>query len=394
MKKLALDAAERVRSQALTEKIVNRIRNSKHQRITFSEFMSMALYEPHLGYYMSSKDLIGREGDYVTAPELGDLFGKVLARKIAESLNQASSPKMVYEFGAGNGRLAVQILSQLKILKVPLDKYVIVEVSPFMRLAQQQAISAIEEHLDVQVVWYDEMPAEGIRGVILANEVLDAMPVELFQIASKQIHQAYVVEIDGSLRTIFQQHIQADVLDLLNDLDLPAENFSNYWSEIHTHAGAWLRTIADSLKEGTIIICDYGYPQHEYYHPDRNQGTLLCYRKQRVLFDPLVNVGCQDITSHLNFTQLAKIAAERSLEVNGFTSLGAFVLEFVANDENSSYTIGDYRQSFQSTSEFLALTTSSEMGEIFKVMELTKNFESAKTGFLLSDKSHRLFVEM
>ena len=389
-----MNAAERVRSKALKEKIVKKIRISKNQRITFSEFMSMALYEPNLGYYMSAKELIGRGGDFVTAPELGDLFGTVLARKIADSLAQLNGQKIVYEFGAGNGRLATQILSQFHKLKFPLEQYVIVEVSPAMRLAQKQAIAAMGKHPTVQVTWYDELPKDGMSGVILANEVLDAMPVELFQLRANQMRQAYVCEINGNLRTTFQKHVQQDVLDLFGKLGLSVENRDGYWSEIHTHAGAWLRTVADSLKEGTIIICDYGYPQQEYYHPDRNHGTLLCYRKQRVLFDPLDFIGCQDITSHIDFTQLARIARERSLIVNGFTNLEAFVVEILSKDLECLYTFGESHESFNATSELLALTMSSEMGEIFKVMELTKNFESTKAGFLLSDKRHRLSVEM
>ena len=394
MNNFALNAAERVRSKALKEKIVKKIRSSKHQRITFSEFMDMALYEPNLGYYMSAKELIGRGGDFITAPELGDLFGTVLAHKISESLNQLNGPKIIYEFGAGNGRLASQILSQFHKLKIPLDKYVIVEVSPAMKLAQKQAIAAMDEHSAFQVSWYDELPNDGMSGVILANEVLDAMPVELFQLSSNQLHQAYVVDDNGDLRTTFQKHIQKDVLDLFSELDLSVENYDGYWSEIHTHAAAWLRTVADCLNEGTIIICDYGYPQHEYYHRDRNRGTLLCYRKQRVRFDPLDSVGCQDITAHLNFTQLARIATERTLTVNGFTNLEAFVIEFVSKDVDSLRTFGGSPESFKSTSELLALTMSSEMGEIFKVMELTKNFESTNTGFMLSDQRHRLLVQM
>ncbi len=362
---------ERARSDALTELILQRIRTSETQCITFAEFMNMALYEPTLGYYTSTHDLIGRSGDFITAPELGELFAAVLSKKVANLLDRLSGPKVVYEFGAGNGKLATQILKTFSESNVQLDEYAIVEISPTMRYAQQQAIASIENFVTIPIRWYDQIPDEGMNGIVLANELLDAFPVELILIRNQEVYQAYVYEFNSQLRLKFERNVQQNVLEHFDDLELPLEKYDEYSTEIHTHAGAWLRTVAEKLMEGAIVICDYGFLQHEYYHADRSSGTLICHRRHHVLFDPLQFIGCQDITAHLNFSQLEKIAIESGMSYTSFSNLSSFILDFVADnlDLFSSNVVN--QSSLKSSTELLTLTMPSEMGEIFKVMVLT-----------------------
>ena len=388
MQSLSLTPEESIRSKHLTQKILNAVRNTNKQALTFGQFMDLALYDSEFGYYTAGTRTVGPSGDFITAPELGNLFGRTLASKLAESLSGFDSPSNLYEFGAGSGRLAVQILHELDKLECRISEYGIIELSPVLRNVQQNTIRQAEKHLGEKVKWYDHLPPQGMKGIVIANEVLDAMPVELFCMEKNELLQGYVVESDTGFALEFRNECEADFEASFAALDLP-EIAQPYISELHCRAEAWLRTIANHLDCGSILITDYGFPVHEYYHSERSQGTLMCHRRHHVLYDPLSYIGCQDITAHINFSNLARIAVESGMEVNGFTSFAAFLVD--AGIECGELKNRSEIEKGQMLNEFITLVTPSEMGEIFKVIEFTKNFDSTITGFETADRSHSLF---
>ena len=388
MLNLSLTPEEIIRSKHLTQKIVNAARNTNRQALTFGQFMDLALYDSEFGYYTAGTRTVGPGGDFITAPEMGNLFGRTLASKLAESLSGFDSPLKLYEFGAGSGKLAVQILHELDKLECRISEYAIIELSPVLRNAQQKTVCQIEKHLGEKVKWYDHLPPQGMKGIVIANEVLDAMPVELFCMEKNELLQGFVVESDTGFALEFRNECEADFEASFAALDLP-EVTQPYISELHCRAEAWLRTIANHLDCGSILITDYGFPAHEYYHTERSQGTLICHRRHHVLYDPLSYIGCQDITAHINFSNLARIAVESGMEVNGFTSFAAFLVD--AGIECGELKNRSEMEKAQMLNEFIALVTPSEMGEIFKVIEFTKNFDSTITGFATADRSHSLF---
>ena len=388
MLNLSLTPEEIIRSKHLTQKILNAARNTNRQALTFGQFMDLALYDSEFGYYTAGTRTVGPGGDFITAPEMGNLFGRTLASKLAESLSGFDSPLKLYEFGAGSGKLAVQILHELNKLECRISEYAIIELSPVLRNAQQKTVCQIEKHLGEKVKWYDHLPPQGMKGIVIANEVLDAMPVELFCMEKNELLQGFVVESDTGFALEFRNECEADFEASFAALDLP-EVTQPYISELHCRAEAWLRTIANHLDCGSILITDYGFPAHEYYHTERSQGTLICHRRHHVLYDPLSYIGCQDITAHINFSNLARIAVESGMEVNGFTSFAAFLVD--AGIECGELKNRSEMEKAQMLNEFIALVTPSEMGEIFKVIEFTKNFDSTITGFETADRSHSLF---
>ena len=388
MLNLSLTPEEIIRSKHLTQKILNAARNTNRQALTFGQFMDLALYDSEFGYYTAGTRTVGPGGDFITAPEMGNLFGRTLASKLAESLSGFDSPLKLYEFGAGSGKLAVQILHELDKLECRISEYAIIELSPVLRNAQQKTVCQIEKHLGEKVKWYDHLPPQGMKGIVIANEVLDAMPVELFCMEKNELLQGFVVESDTGFALEFRNECEADFEASFAALDLP-EVTQPYISELHCRAEAWLRTIANHLDCGSILITDYGFPAHEYYHTERSQGTLICHRRHHVLYDPLSYIGCQDITAHINFSNLARIAVESGMEVNGFTSFAAFLVD--AGIECEELKNRSELEKTQMLNEFIALVTPSEMGEIFKVIEFTKNFDSTITGFETADRSHSLF---
>ncbi len=385
---IEMSAEEQKRSRMLSALILSKIRNSDHNAIPFSSYMDLALYAPNYGYYTSAGKVVGAGGDFITAPEIGEVFGILLATKIAESCAQFERPPTLCEFGAGNGTLAVQILKELNRLDVEFEQYEIIEVSPSLKGIQQDTFSRAGHQVSQHIKWRENLPESGIEGIVIANEVVDAIPVELFLKVGDECRQGFVIEADCGFELEYRQPVQPNFRKSINALSLP-EMDHEYFSELHCQAEAWMRTLAEMLKSGSILIADYGFPEHEYYHHDRNRGTLVCHRRHRLLYDPFSYIGCQDITAHVNFSGLARAAVETGMEVNGFTNLGSFVVDIG--------TIGGMfdrvtEKSVQSATQIDKLSSPNEMGEIFKLMELTKNFDSTGSGFNVSDRTHRLGI--
>jgi SAM-dependent MidA family methyltransferase len=342
--------------------------------LPFDRFMAMALYAPGLGYYARDSRQFGllpaSGSDFVTAPELSPLFGRALARQVAQAL-QACASSEVWEFGAGSGALAEQLLDALG---GAVTHYTIVDLSGSLRARQQARLARFGE----RVRWVDELPPE-LSGVIVGNEVLDAMPVQLLHFDGNQWLERGVAAEGDALGWA----------DRPTDLRPPHEGpfAPGTVTEVHPQAEAFIATLADRLQRGAAFFIDYGFPEAEYYHPQRTGGTLMCHRAHRADPDPLVDVGEKDITAHVNFTGIAMAAQDAGLEVLGYTSQARFLVNcgFVALLEGADIPTVAHAQK---------LLHEHEMGELFKVIAFARGcdaaFMTAPLGFAEGDRTHRL----
>ncbi|MCE4557219.1 class I SAM-dependent methyltransferase [Roseateles cellulosilyticus] len=342
--------------------------------LPFDRFMAMALYEPGLGYYAGDRRKFGTmptEGsDFVTAPEMSPLFGRALARQLAQAM-QASGCSEVIEFGAGSGALAAQLIAELDALGAGLARYRIVELSAELRLRQQERLA----HWGARVEWLDTLP-EAIEAVVIGNEVLDAMPVQLLAFDGASWRERGVVasgegfafaDRDSRLRPPLDTGFVPDTV-----------------TEIHPQAEAFVATLARRLKRGAAFFIDYGFPEAEYYHPQRRGGTLMCHQGHKADGDPLVAVGDKDITAHVNFTGIALAGQEAGLVVLGYTSQANFLLNCGIAELLGSASLGERAMAHRLLAEH-------EMGELFKVIgfaPISAPFDAM--GFERGDRSHKL----
>jgi len=345
--------------------------------LPFDRFMAMALYEPGLGYYANTAAKFGhlpRDGsDFVTAPELTPLFGHTLARQVAQAL-AATGTDEVWEFGAGSGALARQVLDALTVLGQAPLRYTIVDLSGTLRERQRANLEAHAE----RVHWADTLP-DRMNGVVLGNEVLDAMPVQLLVRLGGMWHERGVA-LDSAGQLAWSDR----PTDLRPPLEVPGVH--DYLTEIHLQAEAFVRTLADRLQRGAAFLLDYGFPEAEYYHPQRAMGTLMCHRGHRSDSEPLADVGSKDITAHVNFTGVALAAQDAGLGVIGYTSQGRFLL-------NCGLLELAQRADVRQNAMMQKLLNEHEMGELFKVLALAPAASAEgwePMGFLSGDRSHRL----
>jgi SAM-dependent MidA family methyltransferase len=352
----------------------------------FDAFMALALYQPGLGYYARDSLKFGRMpagapaadgaqgggSDFVTAPELSPHFGRTLARQVAQAL-QACGTDEVWEFGAGSGALAQQVLDTLG---GQVARYTIVDLSGSLRERQRTRLAA---HAG-KVAWASELPAK-MRGVVLGNEVLDAMPVKLLARLNGAWHERGVAMHEGRLAYADRPTDARPPLDIAGQHD--------YVTEIHPQAEGFVRTLADRLEAGAVFLLDYGFPEQEYYHPQRSMGTVMCHRAHLADADPLLDVGEKDITAHVNFTGIALAGQEAGLEVLGYTSQGRFLLNCGLLDGLDS---GIDAASLARRVMVQKLVNEHEMGELFKVMAFgAKGCPVwAPLGFSAGDRMHTL----
>ncbi|WP_342228163.1 class I SAM-dependent methyltransferase [Rickettsiella endosymbiont of Rhagonycha lignosa] len=380
--------ALQAQSAMLCQLISDEIRHAPLASISFARFMELALYEPNLGYYTAALDKFGKMGDFTTAPEISPLFARCIGRQcqqILASLGQAD----ILEIGAGTGQLAIDLLLFLEQEESLPCTYKILEISRTLRKRQQERLQQHIPHLFSLVEWLDEWPALPIKGVILANEVVDALPVHQFFWTEESIQEVRVAYKSDR----FVYHLApVDNLLISQLTQLQANYFpeiKNYQSEMCRRLPDWVEKLSCTLEQGLVLIIDYGFPAQEYYHPDRVNGTLLCYYQHRAHADPLSLVGLQDITASVNFSSLAQAALQSGLKVAGFTSQAAFLLN---NDLlpliEKCY---DEISSMDANRQVHLLTSPSEMGELIKVMGLTRNCEFFPlNGFKFYDKRMRL----
>jgi SAM-dependent MidA family methyltransferase len=356
--------------------------------ISFDRFMALALYHPQYGYYCREPFTIGELGDFTTAPEISPLFGACVAQACQESFPFLPSRHLL-ELGAGSGRLAVDVLTTLAHNQALPDHYFIYEISPLLRQKQQ---SLLQEHCAFfyeNITWLTELP-EQFEGILIANEVLDALPVARFRIENNQGLECQVSLKNDQLIWKFttpSPAIQAQVEALLQKYALPA----TYESEISLALPTFIEKLAGLLKTGIMLLIDYGYSEAEYYHPERNSGTLTCFYHHHKDEDPLSQPGEKDITAHVNFTQLAELAVEYGCEVSGYTTQAAFLLEhglltLAAQAEENM----NENQIFKMNQAIKTLTFPTEMGEVVKVMRLSKNLYHSLPGFAFNDRRRDL----
>jgi SAM-dependent MidA family methyltransferase len=341
--------------------------------IGFDRFMAMALYEPGLGYYTNALQKFGAMpasgSDFVTAPGLTPLFGQTLAVQVQQAL-QATGTQEVWEFGAGTGALALQLLDSLGDA---VARYTIIDLSGTLRERQAQTLQA-HAH---KVRWLDAWP-EAMSGVVVGNEVLDAMPVQLLQRTQGVWHERGVV-VEGDAFAW-----QDRITDLHPPIEIDGEH--DYLTEIHPQAEAFIASLAERLlagKGGAAFFLDYGFPEGEYFHPQRHMGTVMCHQLHQADPDPLVAVGQKDITAHVNFTGVAMAGQNAGLQVLGYTSQARFLLNLGLAERMAASTLAERSQAQRLLNEH-------EMGELFKVVGFATTDAWQAQGFAAGDRSHRL----
>jgi len=351
--------------------------------IDFEAFMDLALYAPGLGYYRAGGAKLGDGGDFTTAPEMSDLYSRCIARQCAEILGVVGGG--IVEFGAGSGRMAATVLEELAELDALPERYAILEVSADLLDRQRERIARLPERLRARVTWLDRWPADPARGVILANEVLDALPCQRFTLRHGRI-QALGVELapDGGFREAerpVDPDLAAACKAVLRDLREPLPE--GYVSEINLRVEPWIRGVAAGLRQGVALLIDYGLPRAHLYHPQRSEGTLRCHFKQRVHDDPLILAGVQDITAWVDFTRVAEAATSAELDVLGFATQAAFLLGTGITTLADQPT--DPRERARVAGEARRLLLPGEMGEAFKVMALGRGYDTPLCGFAHQD---------
>jgi SAM-dependent MidA family methyltransferase len=352
--------------------------------IPFARYMELALYAPELGYYSAGKHKFGTAGDFVTAPELGPVFAQCLAHQCAQILPTLSNGSIL-EVGAGSGTLAVQLLLELERLGQLPAHYLILEISSTLRARQQALFAGMATHLLERVQWIDSLPTAGFRGIVLGNELLDAMPVERFRVGTQGIVQLQVGWEDNHFT--WREALANDALSArVTELSLP----EGYVSEIGFAAEGWVRSVADILEQGVLLLVDYGFPRHEFYHPQRSSGTLMCHYRHRAHSDPLMLTGLQDITAHVDFTAIAEAGTDSKLSLLGYTSQALFLLGCGLDNIATQIDQSDVRAYLRFTNEVKKLTLPHEMGELFKVIALGRGIDLALAGFRLQDRRDRL----
>ncbi|TAM82384.1 MAG: class I SAM-dependent methyltransferase [Candidimonas sp.] len=418
-----LDAAGVTHEKRAQAYLASRIEAEPYGYMPFEQWMDLALYAPELGYYAGGSEKLGTgsaQGDFVTAPELSPLFGQTVALQVAQVL-RASGSTHVLEFGAGSGALAASVIPALRAKGIA-PTYHILDVSANLRERQRQRLAPFGQC----VRWLDTLP-DTFSGCVLANEVLDAMPVTLFrwaddgtvlelgvslshdrsaghEISFRRRHSGGIeaslgrTPIDDATpppdqRTPFVLTEKAAPPELRRLVMQRMPAMPGYQSEINRRGEAWMRQLGAWLERGAALIIDYGFPRHEYYHPQRDGGTLMCHFRHRAHDRPLILAGLQDITAHVDFTAMADAALEGGLDVLGYTSQARFLLNAglttVIEDRRSADS-GDSTRRAAELAAVQQLVSEAEMGELFKVLAVGRGLDTTLLGFTAGDRRNRL----
>jgi len=401
-------------SARLCERIARRIEDAGGW-IGFDAYMQAALYEPGLGYYSGGSRKFGAQGDFVTAPELGPFFGACLAGQCAQWF--ANAPARVWEFGAGSGALAAQLLGELERLGVSDVEYRIVELSGELRDRQRRAIEAVSPAAAGRVQWLDRWP-DTMAGVVLGNELLDAMPARLFALrqgrvlergvairhagAGRASPRASAVRADEAARepvptfgwaecpadADFAQRVRAALAE-------PIESAGEHWpddyaSELGEQAQAWVTEAGRRLERGALLLIDYGFPARELYHPQRREGTLMCHYRHHAHGDPFLWPGLQDITVHVDFSAIARAAHRAGLALLGYASQANVLLNLGLLDRFARIANDDALARARHSQALQTLISDAEMGELFKGVAFGRGLPDDARAFMRADRRHRL----
>ena len=359
--------------------------------INFAEFMHIALYTPRLGYYSGGAQKFGIAGDFVTAPEISPLFAQTLANQAAQIL--VATQGDILELGAGTGKLAADLLLQLQVLNQPPNQYFILEVSEHLRQIQAETLQKkLPADLLSRIVWLEKLPIDFI-GLIFGNEVLDALTVHLV-VKHNEAWLERGLAFNADTDDFEWQNKPLSNVNLVDNLAINVQN--GYLTEVCPAAAGLINSLADSLKQGLILMIDYGFGASEYYHPQRNLGTLMCHYQHYAHTNPLINLGLQDITAHVNFSQIAQIAnvnampcEPHGIRLSGYASQTQFLINCGILDimQQFSPQHSDYIKLAAAAQKLLS---PAEMGDLFKVIAFSKNFDEDLIGFISGDKSHTL----
>ncbi len=373
-----------------SERLIQTIRQEIETRggaVPFDRYMEMVLYAPGLGYYSAGARKFGAAGDFVTAPEISPVFGRCLARQARQVLGSLGGGDLL-EFGAGTGALAADLLVELEALGSLPERYLILDVSPDLQQRQRETVADRIPHLAERITWLQGAPPEGFRGLVVANELLDAMPVHRFRVEPEGISEQYVTWREGRFHLCWQVPQEPELERAVLDLEMELE--PGYESEINLRARPWMRQLSHTLEAGAAILIDYGYPRAEYYHPQRRGGTLMCHYRHFAHPDPLVYPGLQDVTAHVDFTALAEAARQADLTVSGYTTQAYFLMGCGLEQVMGSLDPGDSGGYLDLVQGVKRLTLPMEMGERFKVLALTRGMDQPLVGFGIRDLCERL----
>jgi len=353
----------------------------------FEAFMDLALYAPGLGYYSAGSAKLGAAGDFTTAPEMSDLFARCVARQCAQVLEGIPGGSIL-ELGAGTGRMAVALLRELAALARLPQHYDILEVSADLAERQRERIAALPEALRSRVRWLQQLPESGLHGVILANEVLDALPCRRFLVRAARplVIEELGVRLDAAGALAWATRAaDASLTAAVQELNtqLPGALIPGYTSEVCLLADPWITSLAAVLTQGVMLLFDYGLPRAQYYHPERGSGTLTCHFKHRAHFDPLINVGVQDLTAWVDFTRVALAGHAAGLDVLGFCTQAGFLLG-TGIDELLAQQHSPVEQA-RLNGEARRLLMPGEMGEVFKLLALGRGVGTPLMSFKHQD---------
>ena len=359
------------------------------EQIAAAEGMEFALYAPGLGYYSAGAHKLGVGGDFTTAPEISRLFGFCVARQCAEVLSTATGGSIL-EIGAGSGRLAADVLARLEILGQLPAHYWILDISADLRERQRRHLEQCVPHLLERVRWLDQPPEAPFDGVILANEVLDALPVARFRWCSDRVEELGVVLENGHFAWSARPASRA-VVDVCGRLAKAGGSWDDgYESEYSPRLTAWTQSVTASLRTGAALWFDYGLPRSQYYFPQRHEGTLLCHFRQRAHGDPFLHPGLQDITAWVDFTLLAEASRAAGFQLAGFTTQAYFLAGLGVDQEMQIIAGNDVNQFARLANQARQLMLPGEMGERFKAMAWLRGMDAPLSGFALQDLRHTL----
>lgn len=376
------DAQAQALSDTLRQQIATHI-GQQGGWISFADFMRQALYTPHLGYYSGGGNKFGVGGDFVTAPEISPLFAQALGNQLIPVLHETSGD--ILELGAGTGKLAQDLLQYLYAQQQLPARYRILEVSADLRARQQACLhAALPAAVYARVQWLDTLPAT-FRGVVLGNEVLDAVPVQLVQWQQGNWHARGVAYASDFI----WQTKPLDNLSIVSHIET-SQLPEGYITEINPAAQGLIASLAGMLQQGLILLPDYGFSAREYYHPQRDQGTLMCHYQHYAHDNPFLYPGLQDITAHVDFTAMAEVAIASGLDCAGYTSQAQFLMNCGILQLLQQINPEDSARYLPMVSAVQKLLSPAEMGELFKVLALSKGLRLPLLGFVQGDKRHQL----
>ncbi|MDP1680803.1 MAG: class I SAM-dependent methyltransferase [Burkholderiales bacterium] len=351
--------------------------------ISFARYMELALYAPGLGYYAAGAAKFGPAGDFTTAPERSTLFGRCIARQVAQVLSETGGDLL--EAGAGSGKLACDVLLELEKLGTLPERYFMLELSGELKERQHATLTAHIPYLLGKVQWLDRLP-QTFTGLVLGNEVLDAMPVHLVVRKDGAWLERGVSANEAGFSWQDRPIVDSALLQAALHLEVP----DDYLTEINLAAPAFITSLAERLQRGALLMIDYGFPHAEYYHPQRDQGTLMCHYRHFAHGEPFFWPGLQDITAHVDFSAIAEAGIDHGCELLGFTNQANFLINCGITDLLAETSPEDVANYLPLANQAQFLMSPAEMGELFKVIALGKGIDTSLIGFTHGDQRHRL----